>query len=154
MGNRYATLAQKLEMGSIPEPNTGCHLWIHSGLPHGYGLVQHRKAKLLAHRAAWMTARGEIPDGMRVCHRCDVPACINPDHLFLGTAADNTADMVRKGRSAHGARNGMARLSASDVTAIRDGLAHGATQGDMHRRFHVSRATICNIANNKNWRTS
>ena len=77
--------------GCIPEPNTGCWLWLGFISPDGYGTR-------LAHRRAWELARGPIPDGMLVCHRCDVRHCVNPDHLFLGTHLDNMRDMIRKGR--------------------------------------------------------
>lgn len=84
---------------SIPEPNSGCLLWLGSIMGIGYGKVSWRGKQHPAHRMAWIDARGEPPAGLLVLHKCDVPSCINLDHLFLGTPEENMRDMVRKGRN-------------------------------------------------------
>jgi hypothetical protein len=84
----------ELESRISPEPTSGCWLWASTYDSFGYGVLRNKKA----HRLSWQAYRGEIPDGMFVCHKCDVPECINPDHLFLGTPRENAQDMVRKGR--------------------------------------------------------
>lgn len=151
MGNRYASLAERFGWGHRPGPD-GCWLWTKSALPHGYGLIQHNKKRYLAHRVSWELANGPIPIGAIICHRCDVTACVNPDHLFLGTSKDNSSDMAAKGRSAHGSRNGQARLSSSRVAEIRTAVANGAVQRQIAKRLGMSPATISLIVNNKTWR--
>ena len=91
-------LQQRLLEGSIPVPEAGCWLWLGLTDMDGYGRLTYQYADLRAHRAAHDAFVGPIPEGMFVCHKCDTPACINPQHLFLGTARDNTADMIAKGR--------------------------------------------------------
>jgi hypothetical protein len=92
----------------IPEPNSGCWLWDGWVNGRGYG----RFGKGLAHRISWELHRGPIPAGMNICHKCDVPPCVNPDHLFLGTQTDNMRDCARKGRlGAHVVAVGAANLA-------------------------------------------
>lgn len=87
------------------DPSTGCHLWTGFACKAGYGRFRMPGSKgksapvKLAHRYAYERAYGPIPHGMNVCHRCDTPRCVNPDHLFLGTQKDNLRDMREKGRS-------------------------------------------------------
>lgn len=86
-------------------PIAGCWLWTSSLGRKGYGLVQDGRKPRSAHRRAYIYSHGPIPDGLFVLHRCDVPCCINPHHLFLGTQADNMADMRAKGRGKTGLHN-------------------------------------------------
>jgi len=113
-----------------------------------------------AHREAYALANGAIPPGMFVCHRCDTPACCNPAHLFLGTHAENMADMSRKGRSMaqrsphkiRGERNGAAKLTESQVRGIRVAFSAGETMASIARRHSVSDATISLIMRGRRWR--
>lgn len=77
----------------------GCWHWSAARHAYGYGKIGLEKGNGLAHRIAWALFVGPIPEGMFVCHRCDVPWCVNPAHLFLGTHQDNVDDMVAKGRN-------------------------------------------------------
>lgn len=89
----------RLERRSVPEPNTGCQLWVGATHDFGYGHVAVGGHKvMLAHRASFTVHVGEIPRGLFVLHKCDTPACINPEHLFLGGPGENARDMSRKGR--------------------------------------------------------
>jgi hypothetical protein len=81
------------------EPNTGCWLWFGGMLAHGYGQMANREGKVVGvHRFSWVLHFGPIPKGMMVLHKCDERSCVNPAHLFLGTALDNSHDMMKKGR--------------------------------------------------------
>jgi hypothetical protein len=120
---RAAPLDERLAIQSIPEPNSGCLLWLGSVNRYGYGYAIDKRRSVLAHRAAWEQENGPIPGGLLVCHKCDVRSCINPAHLFLGSAADNAQDMARKGRAPEGAQNGelhgRSKLTDEQVRAIR-----------------------------------
>lgn len=138
-----------------PEPNSGCWLWLGSwdsrpGKGYGYFFLE----KLMgAHRASWMLFRGPIPEGQEACHKCDNPACVNPDHLFLGTRKENVHDSIRKGRHVGGPKfsafmmpialrgeaHGRARLTNADVLAIRQSPAK---QRDLAAKYGVSQSTI------------
>lgn len=99
----------------------GCWPFIGARSNKGYGYFKHDGVARFAHRVAYADANGPIPDGIDVLHRCDNPPCCRPDHLFLGTQADNVADMISKGRDrkAVGSRTGNARLTEAKVVDIR-----------------------------------
>ncbi len=104
-----------------------------------------------AHRAAWIEANGPIPEGMNVLHHCDNPPCVNVEHLFLGTAADNTQDMIAKGRrvAASGERHSRARLTDDDIREIRRRYAEGDRQVDLAIAYSVTRQNIWRIVHEK-----
>lgn len=126
-----------------------CWLWT-VATSHGYGRFWVSGNKMItAHRFSWECHYGSVPEGLCVLHKCDVKACVNPQHLFLGTQADNMADMVEKGRSLVGVRNSNAKLTPDIIVLIR------AATGSMDRiaeRFDVCQRTICQIRNRKTWR--
>lgn len=145
----------RFEEKFIPEPNSGCWLWIGAADARGYGNFWHCGQLQKAHRVSWEIATGGAAGGLMVLHRCDVPCCVNPGHLFLGTALDNMQDMYGKGRSRHvrGERVARAKLTASAVAEIK-----GCRLGDLSERrrlaakYGVSEGAIEDIRDGKTWR--
>ncbi len=132
----------------------GCWEWTGCRTPAGYGKVTICKKSELAHRVSFKIHIGVIPDGIRVLHKCDNPPCCNPDHLFLGTAKDNTADMYKKGRShtQRGKSYNPSKLTEDDVREIRANASYGVKQSELARRFSVHQSIISRTVNNHNWR--
>lgn len=146
-----------------------CWIWTASRLRRGYGQFGLYKRRMWkAHRVAWELTYGDIPPGLCVCHRCDNPPCVRPDHLFLGTFRDNNADCKRKARTARGDRNGariyperlhrtrgenhaMAKLTHADVTELRLLRQRGFTQKALAARFGISQTQVFRIVHGTRW---
>lgn len=143
------TLAQLLDARSIPEPNSGCVLWL-GPERGGYGVVydkcQHRQ--IGAHRLAFELKNGPVPKGLFACHKCDVKFCINPEHIFIGTAKDNSEDLVKKGLSKKGHAPYNAKLTSNTVLKIRD---DSRTYSEISESFGVSRGSISAIKSGAQW---
>jgi len=155
--NKTIDLLAYLEKWSIPEPNSGCWLWIGSINRLGYGQTAYFSGITKAHRLSWSVHRGPIPDRMMVLHKCDNRQCINPDHLFLGTQTDNMRDMTAKGRGKvipqPGASNPMARLSeASAASALARYRAGGISQHALARDYGVAVMTINRLVRGQTWK--
>lgn len=133
------------------DPPTGCIEYSGYRDKDGYGRIQIERSSALAHRVAWALKHGPIPEGMKVCHTCDNPPCCNDEHLFLGTSADNSADMASKGRAAKGEGHGKAKLSAKDVVKIKGLLSSGETLAKIASKYNVSFGAIHKIKSGRNW---
>ncbi|MEU1293020.1 HNH endonuclease [Streptomyces sp. NPDC005840] len=138
-----------------------CWLWTAGQFGHsGYGSfsvkVDGRTRSVRTHRHSWELANGPIPEGKHVLHRCDTPLCVRPEHLFLGDALMNAQDKVAKGRlrrgDAKGEANGHAKLTETDVRAIRTRVAAGESQAALAREFRVTAQSVCDIVKRRRWK--
>jgi hypothetical protein len=163
----------------IPEPNSGCWLWTGTVRHDGYGIARFfrngKRTYARAHRLSYAVHVGPVPDNLHVCHKCDVPACVNPMHLFLGTDADNNEDCRQKGRSAYlreeikkrqaeiarsispemkvrGETSGMAVLTDPGVMNIKRSYADGERISDIARRHGCGWTTVYNVVSGRTWR--
>lgn len=157
-----------LDERSIPVPWSGCSMWIAGLDKDGYGQASLRNKNIRAHRLSYLVNKGSIPEGMVVMHSCDVPCCINPDHLSIGSSYQNTRDKIEKGRNRVSSGNehymrktpGMragdkcptAKLSSSDVEEIKRLMASGTAQTKIAEKYGVSRTCISAISTGRNWK--
>jgi hypothetical protein len=181
-GRVPAPLAQRVETFwamTTPEPNTGCWLWTGSVNQKGYGKFWWDRRDTRAHRVSWELANSaRVPPGLLVLHGCDVPACVNPAHLRVGTPSDNNNDAAKRGRARTGGalqriclplvattvpprnaakvaaqRKTWAKVTPEQVREIRR-LARMGTipYGEIAGRFGIKRPTVSMIALGRNWR--
>ena len=146
---RYCSLACVLISGVHIKAADVCWPW--TRLPSGvnYGNFTFRRQPFRAHRVMWEGVHGSIPDGLFVCHRCDNPPCCNPNHLFLGTNAENIADATNKGRVYHGEAHKKTKLTADKVREMRASLE---TNVVLALHYGVHETHIGRIRSGKAWR--
>lgn len=128
---------------SVVDGATGCWLWTGARNHNGYGIMNYGRKALRAHRVSYQVAKGEIPDGIQVCHSCDTPRCVNPDHLWLGTNKDNALDATSKGR------NPIVALKPDQVKEIR---ASSENTNVLSRVYGVGWNTIQNVRDGRTYR--
>ena len=144
-----------------------CWLWTAGKFVQGYGAFnwspksQSKGLTRYAHRVSWIFANGPIPEGMCVCHSCDNPACVNPDHLFLGTQADNMRDMRGKGRDSvaglftarktQGEKNRKAKFTERDALVVKERLAAGECMTSIANDFNCPVSRVYDIKRGRTW---
>lgn len=132
-----------------------CWLWTGTGRGNGYGGLSVNGKNRSAHRIAWELTNGAIPDGLFVCHRCDNPACVRPEHLFLGTPRANIQDMMAKGRARFGDAppgKGRATLTPESVREVRRLATQGQSQRALARRYGVRSSAIYKLLHGITWK--
>lgn len=135
----------------------GCIIWTGPAIEHGYGYLRAggagNKRGTLASHIAYELFYGPVPDGLHVLHQCDNPPCVAPCHLFVGTNADNMADMIAKGRQSRGESHGFARLTEAKVREIRERYERGGVfQHELAREYGVSRGTVQYVVERRTWK--
>jgi hypothetical protein len=135
-----------------------CWLWTARHTRKGYGMFKQGSLDRLAHRVAWEEVNGPIPPGLCVLHKCDNPPCVRPDHLFLGTQADNIADRDAKGRQARGDRNGSRThpecRTRGDEHWTRQDRIKAKANGRRGERHHAAKLTWSQVAQIRQLRSS
>lgn len=143
------------KVNKVPD---GCWEWIAFCDRYGYGRFLLDGKATSAHRisAYWHGILPTLQSALYVCHRCDNPKCVNPDHVFVGTPKDNASDMMKKNRHARtsqpGSKHGMSKLTEDDVLKIRLLRATGLTHRKIAEQFGVSSSMVTYILNGKNWK--
>lgn len=145
-------LSKERLLAKVAVAGNGCWEWTGARYWTGYGLIISNKVRYAAHRASYMLHVGGIPEGKVICHKCDNPACVNPDHLFLGTKAENSADMVNKQRSAAGERNSKAKLTEAQAKEVLSLRQSGQSLRVVAERFGVSKKAIHFIWQGVHWK--
>jgi hypothetical protein len=132
----------------------GCWDWKSSKNDKEYQRMHISKLapRIAIHIYSWKLYKGEIPEGMFVCHSCDNKRCANPDHLFLGTSDDNIQDMINKKRNVRGVSHGMAKLDDDKVKEIRKLLEIGVSLVKTANKFNVSKKTVFRIKHKTHWK--
>ena len=147
MGNYQKSRVARF-MEKVEKHANGCWIWKACRVATtGYGRFQAD----YAHRAAYQLFKGEIPAGFCVCHGCDRPECVNPEHLWLGSKRENSNDMARKGRAAQGETHTKAKISEGEVREIRS-LEGRLAQKDIARLYGVCPSNVRAILSRKTWK--
>jgi HNH endonuclease len=148
----HPPLHERLYRGIDKRPN-GCWIWTGTANNMGYGTISVAGKRKLVHRVVFEQTVGPIPEGKDACHRCDTPACCNPDHVFIGTRLDNMRDAARKGRTLSGERAPNAKLNDEIVREIRTRHAAGEVQRRIAEDTGVDYRRVNAIALRRAWRS-
>ncbi len=159
----HRTIPIEIRFWNFVRKTNTCWEWTGCQDRKGYGQINNGTRAILAHRLSWILHFGSDPGVLFVCHHCDNPKCVRPDHLFLGTAADNSQDAARKGRITNGRfthperiprgeKHHATKLTADAVRAIRQALAAGTNRKSIAATFGISMGTLLDIQCGRTWK--
>jgi hypothetical protein len=133
--------------------NGECWEWTACKYQDGYGQFRVGESIKMSHRLSYQHHFGDIPNGMFVCHKCDNPKCVNPEHLFLGTHKENMTDMASKkrARGARGQSHHLSKMTPEKVKSLRTERANGASLNCLAKKYGISAPSVYNIVIRKNW---
>lgn len=146
---KYETIRERFNNSFDIVTEAGCWIWLGYLNTSGYGGITWKNKTNLAHRLSYMFYNGDIPKGMYVCHSCDTPACVNPDHLFVGTPMDNQKDKVIKNRQSKGMSSKKAKLTDEIVKEIR---RSECGPKELSLRYGINISTVHKIRARLTWR--
>jgi hypothetical protein len=155
MPGKRRSLEERLISKTVVTDDGDCHWYLGARSDKGYGVISRGgrgEGQIYAHRASWEIHYGAIPDGLIVMHMCDVPYCVNPKHLVLGTHAQNIADRDNKGRQAWGEKHGNHKLTAVEVQEIR--MLYGTrlfTYKQLAKEYGVTINNIAQVVHRFTW---
>lgn len=136
------------------DETTGCWLWTASCAGKGYGQIKipGERVQIYAHRLSYILHKGvDVEKGKHICHTCDTPKCVNPEHLFMGTNHENHMDMKNKGRSTHGEKNSQAKLTEEKVIQLHGMVKLGIPTKEIARLFGIHQSAVIRIKNGTRW---
>jgi hypothetical protein len=143
---------RKYFLDRVEIDENGCWIWQKGKHKQGYGILTIKRKYMLSHRLSWEVFNGEIPKGLMVCHKCDVPSCCNPEHLFLGTQKDNMGDANQKKRM-NDRKLGKRRnkLNYEQVQEIKKLNLQRVSRKDLREKYQVSQTCIAKILRGESW---
>ena len=142
---------ERIEQNVVRVPESGCWIWDGAVSSSGYGKLRSKYTQHTAHKVSYEVFKGPIQPGKYVCHHCDVRACVNPEHLFLGSPKENQQDMAKKMRHAYGDKNGNSKLSEDQAKSILSMRNSGKTKTSVGDAFGVSRVAVAKIWSGALW---
>jgi len=158
-GKEWLESKKKKFLEQIVINSQGCWIWNGSKAKDGYGIF-YSKEYLRAHRASYLLFVAQIPKGLWVLHKCDVPLCVNPKHLYLGDCKQNVKDAIERGRfpkgpnlkkSLKGEKNPKSKLTEENVKEIKK-LSHSFTKSQLAEKYGVLKGTIIHITKGRTWK--
>ena len=140
---------QHISTNVFIDGKTGCWNWKRATRKDGYGITWYNGSTDYIHRVSYRVFKGDFDSNFIIRHKCDNPSCCNPDHLLIGSDQDNSTDMVNRGRSAKGSKQGNSKLTEEMIQPIRDSNLSSRVLGSM---YNISKSVILDIKNNKIWK--